>query len=177
MAGVIEMRLARPHAAQAQILSERKRFNVVALGRRAGKTKLAQHVLIHRALTGVPCAYMAPTYKLLEQFWRELKALLGAMVAEKSEQDHRLIVRGGGTIDCWSMDTGDPARGRRYALVVIDEAAMVPRLSDIWAQAIRPTLSDFQGEAWFMSTPRGLNDFHTLYQRAQDPLEHSWAAW
>ena len=28
-----------------------------------------------------------------------------------------------------------------------------------------------------MSTPRGLNDFYTLYQRAQDPLEESWAAW
>jgi hypothetical protein len=28
-----------------------------------------------------------------------------------------------------------------------------------------------------MSTPRGLNDFHTLYQLGQDPLQLEWASW
>ena len=171
------IRLARPHAAQAEILKQRQRFNVVALGRRAGKSKLAQHLLVHCALDRKPGGYFCPTYKLLEEFWRELKLVLAEVIVDKSEQEKRLQVLGGGTIDCWSMDTGDPARGRRYGLVVVDEAAMVPRLLDIWGQAVRPTLSDFRGEAWFMSTPRGLNDFHSLYQRAQDPLEPSWAAW
>lgn len=171
------VRLARPHPAQQQILAEKKRFNVVALGRRAGKSKLAQQLLVECALERKPGGYFAPTYKLLDEFWRELKLVLREIISEKSEQEHRLQVFGGGTIDCWSTDTGDPARGRRYATVVIDEAAMVPRLSDIWGQAIRPTLSDFQGSAWFMSTPRGLNDFYVLYSRGQDALEPQWAAW
>ena len=169
--------LTELHPAQARIKAERRRFNVVALGRRAGKSKLAQELLIDCALDRKPGGYFCPTYKLLDEFWRELKATLVEVIAEKSEQEHRLQVLGGGTVECWSMDTGDPARGRRYGTVVIDEAAMVPHLSDIWAQAIRPTLSDFQGEAWFMSTPRGLNDFHTLFQRGQDPLETEWMAW
>jgi hypothetical protein len=179
MAATLErtVRLARPHAAQAAILAQRQRFNVVALGRRAGKSKLAQHVLVHCALERRPGGYFCPSYKLLEEFWRELKAVLTEVIADKSEQEHRLELLGGGTIECWSMDTGDPARGRRFGLVVIDEAAMVPRLAEIWGQAIRPTLSDFRGEAWFMSTPRGLNDFYSLYTRAQDPLETQWAAW
>src|SRR5215510_3681013 len=169
--------LPRLHPAQAQIKSERRRFNVVALGRRAGKSKLAQELLSDCALEQKPGGYFAPTYKLLEEFWRELKAVLSEVVRDKSEQEHRLEIYGGGVIECWSTDTGDPARGRRYALAVVDEAAMVPHLGDVWGQAIRPTLSDYQGEAWFMSTPRGLNDFYTLFSRGQDPLERDWMSW
>lgn len=171
------IRLPRLHPVQAQIKAERRRFNVVALGRRAGKSKLAQELLVDCALERRPGGYFCPTYRLLEEVWRELKVVLSEVIRDKSEQEHRLEVLGGGVIECWSMDTGDPARGRRYATVVIDEAAMVPQLADIWGQAIRPTLSDFQGDAWFMSTPRGLNDFYTLFTRGQDPLEHDWMSW
>lgn len=171
------VRLAQPHPAQAQILAERKRFNVVALGRRAGKSKLAQRLLVRAALAQQPGAYFAPTYKLLEEAWRELKAVLVEVVVDKSEQEHRLELYGGGVIECWSTDTGDPARGRRYAVAVIDEAAMIPHLADVWGQALRPTLADLQGEGWFMSTPRGLNDFHTLFNRGQDELESEWSSW
>jgi hypothetical protein len=165
------------HQAQSQIRAQARRFNVVALGRRAGKSKLAQDVLVDCALERRPGGYFCPTYKLLEEFWREVKQVLAEVITDKSEQEHRLTIRGGGVIECWSMDTGDPARGRRYRRVVIDEAAMVPRLAEIWGQAIRPTLTDFQGDAWFMSTPRGLNDFYTLFQRGQDELEPEWCSW
>ena len=171
------IRLAAPHPAQAQILAEARRFNVVALGRRAGKSKLAQRLLVRCALRGQPGAYLSPTYKLLEQCWRELKAVVAEVVIDKSEQEHRLQLYGGGVIECWSTDTGDPARGRRYALAVVDEAAMIPHLADVWGQAIRPTLTDLQGAGWFMSTPRGLNDFYVLFERGQDPLELDWRAW
>jgi len=171
------IRLAELHAAQEQIKAERRRFNVVALGRRAGKSKLAQDLLIDCALERRPAAYFSPTYKLLEEAWRELKAVLVEVIKDKSEQEHRLELLTGGTIEFWSMDTGDPARGRRFAIAVLDEAAMVPRLADVWSQAIRPTLSDFQGAGWFMSTPRGLNDFYALYIRGQDPFELEWQSW
>lgn len=171
------VRLAQPHPAQAQILAERRRFNVVALGRRAGKSKLAQRLLIRTARERQPGAYFSPTYKLLEEAWRELKSVCVEVIADKSEQEHRLELYGGGVIECWSTDTGDPARGRRYAIAVVDEAAMIPHLGDVWGQAIRPTLTDFQGEGWFMSTPRGLNDFFILFQRGQDELEPEWCSW
>ena len=171
------VRLARLHPAQQQIVSEQRRFNVVALGRRAGKSKLAQDLLISTALDGRPGGYFAPTYKLLEDFWREVRTILAEVIRDKSEQEHRLELLGGGTVDCWSTESGDPARGRRYARIVIDEAAMIPRLLEVWGQAIRPTLADFQGDAWFMSTPRGMNDFYILYLRGQDSLERDWASW
>jgi hypothetical protein len=173
----LEVRLPRPHAAQALIRAEAKRHNVVALGRRSGKSTMGHELVVRTALERQPAGWFGPTYKLLEESWRELKRLLGPTVTLKSEQEHRLELYGGGTIECWSMDTGDPARGRKYARIVVDEAAMVPNLLDIWNQALRPTLADLAGESWWLSTPRGLNDFYTLYLRGQDPLEQDWMSW
>jgi hypothetical protein len=138
---------------------------------------MGHELVIRTALERQPAGWFGPTYKLLEESWRELKRLLGPVVTIKSEQEHRLELYGGGTIECWSMDTGDPARGRKYARIVVDEAAMVPNLLDIWNQALRPTLADYGGESWWLSTPRGLNDFYTLYLRGQDALEVDWASW
>ena len=63
---------------------------------------------------------------------------------------------GGGVIEMWSLDSPDSGRGRAYGAVVIDEAAMIPNLEQAW-QAIRPMLTDLQGEAYFLSTPKGMN--------------------
>ncbi|HYW88640.1 MAG TPA: terminase family protein [Chloroflexota bacterium] len=169
--------LPRPHAAQAQIRREARRHNVVALGRRSGKSTMGHELVVRTALDGQPAGWFGPTYKLLEESWRELKRILGPTITNKSEQEHRLELYGGGTIECWSMDTGDPARGRKYKRIVVDEAAMVPNLLDIWNQALRPTLADLGGESWWLSTPRGLNDFYVLYQRGLDQLETDWMAW
>lgn len=169
--------LPRPHNAQAQIQREARRHNVVALGRRSGKSTMGHELVIRTALEHQPAGWFGPTYKLLEESWRELKRLLGPVVTNKSEQEHRLEVYGGGTIECWSMDTGDPARGRKYARIVVDEAAMVPNLLDIWNQALRPTLADLGGQSWWLSTPRGLNDFYVLYLRGQDDQEQDWMSW
>ena len=169
--------LPRPHNAQALIQREAKRHNVVALGRRSGKSTMGHELVVRTALEHQPAGWFGPTYKLLEESWRELKRLLGPTITQKSEQEHRLEVYGGGTIECWSMDTGDPARGRKYKRIVVDEAAMVPNLLDIWNQALRPTLADLGGQSWWLSTPRGLNDFYVLYQRGQDELEQDWQSW
>jgi hypothetical protein len=138
---------------------------------------MGHELVVRTALEHQPAGWFGPTYKLLEESWRSLKAILGPVITVKSEQEHRAEIYGGGTIECWSMDTGDPARGRKYKRIVVDEAAMVPNLLEIWNQALRPTLADLEGESWWLSTPRGLNDFYTLYQRGQDPLEPEWASW
>lgn len=76
----------------------------------------------------------------------------------------------------WSLDSADTVRGRKYALALVDEAAMVPNLEDAWNAVIRPTLSDYEGSADFYSTPKGLNYFYTLYARGEDPAFEDWAA-
>jgi hypothetical protein len=106
-----------------------------------------------------------------------MRELLEPATRHKSEQDHRLELLTGGSVEMWSLDDPNPARGRKYGLIVVDEAAMVRDLLEIWQLALRPTLTDLAGGAWFMSTPRGLNDFWTLYQQGQDPLQSEWASW
>jgi hypothetical protein len=54
---------------------------------------------------------------------------------------------------------------RRPANPVVDEAAKVTKLEQAWEQAIAPTLIDFGGDAYFLSSPKGYNFFKTLHDR------------
>jgi phage terminase large subunit-like protein len=80
-------------------------------------------------------------------------------------------------IEMWSLDQPDVARGRKYDLIVVDEAAMIRHLEEAWNAVLRPTLVDTRGGAWFLSTPKGLNFFKHLYDRGADPGFPDWAAW
>lgn len=165
------------HPAQQTMVDEARRFNVAVCGRQMGKTTLGIERVARGAADGMACAWFAPTYKYLEQVWRTLRDVLEPVTVAKSEQQHRLDLHGGGSVDCWSLEDVDAGRGRRYARVVVDEAAMVRNLEDIWQASLRPTLSVLQGDAWFLSTPKGLNYFHTLYLLGQDELETEWRSW
>jgi hypothetical protein len=55
---------------------------------------------------------------------------------------------------------------------------LIPNLEGAWQESIRPQLTDFQGGAWFLSTPKGIaNYFHVLFQRGQDPAQADYASW
>ena len=125
--------------------------------------------LIQAALKSKPVAWFSPTQKFMADTWRELRSVLAPITRDKSEQEKRLELINGGVIDLWSLDSTDSGRGRKYALAVIDEAAMTPNLAEAWQQSIRPTLTDMLGSAWFLSTPKGMNYFKTLFDHGQDP--------
>jgi len=61
--------------------------------------------------------------------------------------------------------------------VTVDEAAMIRHLEEAWTAVIRPTLADYQGDAWIASSPKGRNYFYRMYQLGQDPNEPDWASW
>src|SRR4051794_40797792 len=62
-----------PHSAQVQILGESRRFNVLACGRRFGKTELGVDRALEAVERGRNVGWFSPTYKLLSEAWRELK--------------------------------------------------------------------------------------------------------
>lgn len=171
------MSLPKPHSAQQQIVREQKRFNVVCCGRRFGKTKMSLLLLAPPALSGLPVAYLSPTYKMLSEQWREARQRLAPVASRIDSQQNRIELITGGVLDMWSLEAYESIRGRKYALVVVDEAAMVPNLEEAWNAAIRPTLTDYKGKAWLLSTPRGANFFRTCWERGQDPLQPEWASW
>jgi hypothetical protein len=111
---------------------------------------------------------------MLTQVWRDLTALVPG---RRLVSEYRLELDSGGSIDMWSGDDAANAiRGRKYALVIVDEAALIAGLRDAWEKSIRPTLTDLRGDAWFISTPRRGGTFQEMYERGQvqDP---EWASW
>jgi predicted phage terminase large subunit-like protein len=173
----LRIKLWKRHAGQQRLATEARRFNVACQGRRWGKTKFGIDLLLSKgmALEGAPVGWFAPQYKLLEEVYREARRILAPVITVANAQQHRLELLTGGSIDFWSLDNPDAGRGRKYARVIIDEAAMARNLEEAWTQAIRPTLADLQGDAWFFSTPKGGNYFKTLFDQAAD--DPDWARW
>lgn len=173
------------HPAQLRMIAESRRYNVAVCGRRFGKTFLAADLLLKGprkkgALYGYPVALYAPTYQTMLESWRKLVQILKPLTEKKSEQDKRIDLVTGGVVEFWSLDNPDAGRGRKYATVVIDEAAMIKRLEEGWEQNIQPLLLDYQGEAWIVSTPKGDNYFKTLFDRghAGNPArDEQWQSW
>lgn len=168
------MHLATLHRNQQLVLNQKKRFNVLCCGRRWGKTKLCEELLIspdddtNGALYGFPVAYFSPTYKMLMEVWRAIVAITQPITVMKSEVEKRIELKGGGVIDMWSLDSPDSIRGRKYKRIVVDEAATVVNLKYAWTEVMRPMLTDLKGDAFFLSTPKGkLNYFYDLSQHAE----------
>lgn len=170
-----EITLPEPHAAQLSVINQAKRFNVLNCGRRWGKSVLGINLLSDTAINGHPAGYFAPTYKLLEGAFKETIDILNPLVSRK--HDNQFIeLETGGIIEFWSLDNPNAGRSRKYKRAVVDEAAFVKALWDAWTKSIRPTLTDLIGDAWFMSTPRGKNDFYKLYSRGTSG-EANWQSW
>lgn len=156
------------------VKAEAKRFNAIRCGRRWGKDILLQDILINAALnSNKPVAWFAPTYRMLLDNWRQVRHILAPVTTRPNDSEHRLELITGSVIDMWSLDNHDAARGRKYGLVVINEAAMIRSLQESWEMVIRPTLADYQGSAYFASTPKGFNFFHTLCGIAESDQDWS----
>ena len=156
------------------------RFRVVSAGRRFGKTMLSclwLAMMPGSAIAGRPVAFFSPTYKLLLDVWSDMERTLAPVTKKANKTEMRIELVTGGKVDFWTLEDPDAGRGRKYARVVIDEAAHARHLKDAWEKAIAPTLTDYQGDAWFISTPNGMNYFNELYRRGADPLQPDWQSW
>lgn len=164
------------HPRQAQVVSEASRFNVCMLGRRWGKTTLGERLGEEPALEGEPVGWFAPTYKYLTDAMDRMRRALSPAVARLSKMEMRIELKTGGAIDFWTLDNPDAGRGRKYKRAIIDEAGLVRNFEEVWWKAIRPTLSDLRGDAWFFGTPKGRRFFYQLYLKGQsgDPDWRSW---
>ena len=167
--------LSQPHPGQEKVLSEAKRFNALCCGRRWGKSALAVNLLSETALDGHPAGYFTPTYKLLDGTYNECLAALEPVIARKNEHQFIELITGG-RIEFWSLENELAGRSRKYKRSIIDEAAFNGNLWQRWTESIRPTLSDLKGDAWFLSTPRGKNDFFKIWSRGKSG-EPNWMSW
>lgn len=158
-------------------MGEAARFNVLECGRRFGKTTLGIDLLINAAIDGYPVAWFAPSYKFLAEVWRDTISLLAPLAPKINQQEKRIDLLTRGSIDFWSLDQPDSGRGRKYKRAIVDEAGIVRSLEQAWQGAIRPTLADLIGDAWFLGTPKGNGYFHRLFSKGISGSDPAWRAW
>jgi len=170
-----EITLPEPHPNQQRVIDEADRFNVLNCGRRWGKSVLSVNLISETAVTGDPAGYFAPTYKLLEGTFKETLSCLNPLVKRKHDNQFIELITGG-LIEFWTLENPNAGRSRKYKRLIVDEAAFVKFLWKAWTEALRPTLTDLIGDAWFMSTPRGKNDFYKLHVRGSSG-EKNWKSW
>ena len=156
----MRLELPQPHTNQQKILDSQSRFRVVMCGRRFGKSELSQIEIITNALVGKNVAYITPTYQLARVFFEKL---IKAVPFESNKSELSIKFPNDGSVEFFTGERLDNLRGRKFHLVVIDEASFIPNLEEGWLNSIRPTLTDYKGRALFLSTPKGKNFFYSLY--------------
>ena len=168
------MKLTTP---QKVILNDPSRFKVVAAGRRMGKTYASIASLAKYARNpNTKCMYVAPSYRMAKQIvWEDLKDLLRERnwLKKVNESELTATLINGSLIMLRSADQYDNIRGLGVDFVVIDEAADIAE--EAWQAVIRPTLSDRQGSALIIGSPKGRNWFFDLYNNAKTQAD--WNSW
>lgn len=162
----------RPRAWQDQCHRAKRRFTVLALHRRAGKTELAVMELIDKALR---CELDLPLFVYLAPFLKQAKAIAWERIKAYAHKipgvdinESELWVRfpnNGARIQLYGGDNPDGMRGLRVDGAVIDEVAQIK--PEVWNEILQPALSDRKGWAIFIGTPKGINLFSELYYRAE----------
>lgn len=172
-----------PRDLQAKLHRMLKRFSVLVMHRRFGKTVFCINEMLDQGLQNGKLnpryAYIAPLYSQAKKVaWDYLKQYaLKIPGAVANEAELRVDIprpEKGDTIrfQLFGAENPDSLRGIYLDGVVLDEYGdMNPVL---WTKVIRPALSDRLGWAIFMGTPKGQNAFYELYQYALSGKDPEW---
>lgn len=152
------------HSNQAKVYLDKSRFIVLAAGRRFGKTMLALTVIITEALRiRGRYWYIAPTYRQAEMIaWKQLLEMIPPkLIRRKNDVKLEIDLFNGSEICLKGSDNEDTLKGVGLRKVVLDEYAFMK--PNVWQEIVRPMLTDVQGTALFIGTPKGKNHFYELF--------------
>ena len=166
--------LYEPHAGQLKLHNSKARFRIACCGRRFGKTyacinETAKFAWEHPGnATEHVSWWCAPTYN---QALKAMNVFLiffkDAIASHRSAVGQMSITWKNGSVTCFqSTERYDNLRGEGVEFMVLDEAAMMPKAA--WEKVLRPMLTDTNGSAVLISTPRGKNWFYVMYKRGED---------
>ena len=151
----------------------KQRWACIVAHRRCGKTVAAVRQLERAALKcdkpNPRFAYIAPLFKQAKDVaWQYVKDGVRPLLqygAKINESELRVDYPNGGRLRLYGADNPDSLRGIYLDGVVLDEYAdMKPSM---WSEVIRPALSDRQGWATFIGTPKGRDAFYNVWRDAQ----------
>lgn len=164
---------------QKEVLNDDHRFKVICAGRRAGKSVLARMWVLKLATEQEGLYWVvSPTYKQSKMIhWRELiKEVPSEWIDKKNEVELSITLKNGSVIELKGSENPDNLRGVKLRGLVIDEIASIRNWDWLWSEVLRPTLSDYEASAVFISTPKGFNHFYELFKAGQgeDTSYKSW---
>mgnify|MGYP000583001551 CR=1 FL=1 len=171
----------KPRALQAEMHNSLKRWNVLVMHRRFGKTVFAVNQLIKTTLTcPLPrprTAFVAPTFAQAKRIaWDYVKFYASVIPGVTfNETELRADFPNGGRLMLLSAENPDALRGIYLDECIFDEFGMQnPR---VWGEVVRPALSDRQGSACFLGTPAGHNHFFDLLDTARGQIAEGSEDW
>ena len=166
--------------AQQSIGDDQTRFRVIIAGRRFGKTYLSVREMAKFARHPKrKVVYIAPSYRQGKQtVWADLKEKLGRLgwIKRVNETELTITLINGSLIMLRSADNYDSMRGLGIDFVVFDEFADIA--VQTWTEVIRPALSDREGHAMFIGTPKGMGNWaKDLWDQGQNPATIDWSSY
>lgn len=158
-----------PHSGQQIFHNSKARFRLMTCGRRWGKSLSASREAM-KAMVSKPDQLgwvVAPSYELAEKVFREIywsfHKKLPWLVKNSSISKGNMFVElhNGSKVIGKSADNPVSLIGEGLNFLIIDEASKIK--SDVWWEALRPTIADKKGWVVFISTPTGKTWFYELY--------------
>jgi hypothetical protein len=142
-------------------------------------------LILPAALYGKRIGVFVDDFKDFAQSWNEIVQQYGlfgqgGIIKAKDETRKMIEFVGGGTLEVWSIgDEGrkDKGRGRKYHRVIYEETQKIPShiLEYHWQSVARPTLTDYKGDAWFIGTAAGKDNYwYKLCQRGGEGVERNF---
>lgn len=164
------LQLPRFRPDQWRIVSHPAKTKICVMGRRWGKTVMAGSMALGMASAGGKVAWVVPIYRNAGAVWRWIEATTAYLVKTRQVRINRssltVTFSNGGFLGVYTADNPTGILGESFHLVVIDEAARID--GNVYYEAIRPTLADFDGDALLISTPKGRNWFWHEYVAATE---------
>ena len=162
-----------PHPKQRDmvqdIISSAAKYHVACVGRQFGKSLMAINLSLYWMINNGPVKvlWVSPVYSQTTKVQKELMQAIGAsgIVKNCNYSDNYIRLKNGSEIIFRSAEKYDNIRGLTVDYGILDEAAFMKE--DAWKEAIKPVFLVRGKKVLFISTPKGKNWFHELYQLAR----------
>jgi len=168
-----------PHPGQLEFHMCPARFRVLNCGRRWGKTVAGANEFIRQIWKLGPNIVgfaVAPTYWHTQRQWSEFFNFCPPELIDKVQRaDRHVILKGNRNVWFKGADNPDSLRSQGVKVLWVDEGAQIAE--EAWTLALRPSLMDMKGIAFFTGTPRGHNWYFRLWTRGQNPSQTDYKSW
>lgn len=168
------------HSQQREIVTSKARFKICRAGRRSGKSTVAIEIMLFTALQKKDrnVFYISPNMKQSRAIiWESLKTRLGGigkLNESRLEVELPTTDKGISRIFLSGFEARENFRGLRADLIIFDEVDTCPDFFIGYQEIFRPALTDTQGKAIFIGTPKKENpNLRRLEKLGQSDTDYS----